>query len=72
MVDVGKYAKSICCTSEIELKEPMKYLVFLLLSSCSLFHARQEFEMEKLSEDVLSNKNKEGISITITPIPQKP
>jgi hypothetical protein len=49
----------------------MKRIIpLLILSGCSLFHPRQEFEMERLSEDILSNKNKEGISITIMPIPQ--
>ncbi len=40
----------------------------LMLQGCSLFHSDQAFELEKLSEDVLTNKNKTGISITIVPV----
>jgi hypothetical protein len=52
----------------------MKYLCQIILvasicSSCSLLHNQDAFEMERLSEDVLSNKKGEGISIVITPIP---
>lgn len=51
----------------------MKYLASIILftlTSCSLFHPTQEFEMERLSEDILSNKSHSGISITILPIPE--
>ncbi len=51
----------------------MKLLTVLLiigiLNSCSLLHHQDTFELERLSEDVLSNKKSEGISITIMPIP---
>lgn len=51
----------------------MKYLfqiiIIAICSSCSLLHHQEAFEMERLSEDVLSNKRSEGISIQIMPIP---
>ena len=49
----------------------MKKFIFLLsLSSCSLLHHQDSFEMERLSEDVLNSKGS-GISIEITKIPVK-
>lgn len=50
----------------------MRYLILLFaLSSCSLFHSQEQFEMERLSDDVLAQKNGRGISIIITPIEEK-
>lgn len=43
----------------------------LFCFSCNLFHQTGEFEMERLSEDVLSQKNGKGISITVVPIEEK-
>jgi hypothetical protein len=54
----------------------MKYfaqiiVVVSICSGCSLLHHQDAFEMERLSEDVLSSKGSEGISIEITKIPSK-
>jgi hypothetical protein len=43
-------------------------LLMLSMSSCTLFHRDEPFEMERLSEDVLSSKTNKGISITILPV----
>lgn len=51
----------------------MRSLIILLIlatcQSCSLFHAQQQFEVERLSQDVLNSKASEGIQIEITKIP---
>ena len=48
----------------------IKFLLIIgTLTSCSLLHHQDNFEMERLSEDVLSDKHGQGISIQILPIP---
>ncbi len=52
----------------------MRFLIiplFLLMQSCSFLHHPEpapQLEMEKLAEDVLTNKDKRGISITVIPV----
>ena len=46
--------------------------IILFATSCNLLHHESAFEMEELSKDVLGNKNGEGISIQILPIPAQP
>ncbi len=46
-------------------------LIIGILNSCSLLHHQDTFELERLSEDVLSSKGNSGISIEITKIPVK-
>jgi hypothetical protein len=40
----------------------------LMLTSCNLLHSTPQFELEQLSEDVLTSKSGRGISITVLPI----
>lgn len=54
----------------------MKYfllltMVSIICSGCSLLRSQDSFEMERLSQDVLSSKGSSGISIEITKIPVK-
>jgi hypothetical protein len=44
----------------------MKYLIFLILTSCSLFPPKPSNEIDELAEEVI--KKREGIKITLEPI----
>ncbi len=71
MVALDQTVLFILLSTYPDMKSLTILLIIGILQSCSLLHHQDAFEMERLSEDVLSSKGNRGISITVMPIEQK-